>query len=238
MTDTPITLTDTGMVVPLACGPAYFNHCWLRDACPGCIDPQTRERIFDVASLAGLPRARAARIDGGALVVDWQTEQHSSRIPLALLESFAARGRAEDPADLPRRLWYADHAPRIVRVPQAAVLTDPAARACLTHALIEDGIAIVTDMAADDDSLPRLAHAFGPITPSAEGLFFDVRVEIAPTNLAFTAGPLEMHTDLPGEEAAPGVQFPHCLERVYSSSASEWVHSARSEEDLVEILIA
>ncbi len=232
MTDQTLPLTDTGLQVPLPGGPAYFNYCWLRDACPSCIDPQTRERIFDVASLPALPRAASARIEGDTLVIDWQGEPQVSQIPLAQLETFARRGRAADPADLPRRLWYADPAPEIARLPQAAVLEDPAARARLTRALIEDGIAIVTDMARDDDSLPRLVNAIGPITPSAEGLFFDVRVEIAPTNLAFTAGPLEMHTDLPGEEAAPGVQFLHCLENTVEGGLSLFLDGAAVAEAL------
>ncbi len=229
-----ITLTDTGLFVPLAAGETYFNYCWLRDACPSCIDPQTRERIFDVASLPVLPRAGAAHIEDDALVVDWQTESQVSRIPLDLLETLATRGRADDPADLPRNLWYADRVASFVRVPQQAVLNDQASRAQLTRALIEDGIAIVTGMDSDTDSLPRLVNAIGPITPSAEGLFFDVRVEIEPTNLAFTAGPLEMHTDLPGEEAAPGVQFLHCLENTVEGGFSLFLDGAAVAEALRE----
>ena len=229
---TNIILTDTGLTLPISSGEAYFNYCWLRDACPSCIDPQTRERIFDVASLAELPRATSAHIEGDALVIDWQAETQVSRIPLSLLECFATCGRAEDPADLPRTLWYADHGPRFTRVPQQAVLSDPDAKARLTRALIEDGIAIVTQMDGDEDSLPRLVNAIGPITPSAEGLFFDVRVEIEPTNLAFTSGPLEMHTDLPGEEAAPGMQFLHCLENTVEGGLSLFLDGAAVAEAL------
>lgn len=229
---TQITLSPTGLTVPLSSGAVYFNYCWLRDACPSCIDSQTRERIFDVASLPDLPRARAARVEGDALVIEWQAESQISRIPLTQLETFAARGRAEDPADISPKLWYADQEPHFTRVPQHDVLNDPVARARLTRALIEDGIAIVTDMAADDDSLPGLVNAIGPITPSAEGLFFDVRVEIEPTNLAFTAGPLEMHTDLPGEEAAPGVQFLHCIENTVDGGLSLFLDGAAVAEAL------
>ena len=229
---TQITLSTTGLSVPLSSGLAYFNYCWLRDACPSCIDSQTRERVFDVAALPALPRADTARIDGDALVIDWHGENHVSHIPLSLLETVATRGRVDDPADLSPRLWYGDAAHRFARVPQQAVLDDPDARARLTRALIEDGIAIVTDMASDADSLPRLVNAIGPITPSAEGLFFDVRVEIAPTNLAFTAGPLEMHTDLPGEEAAPGVQFLHCLENTVDGGLSLFLDGAAVAEAL------
>lgn len=231
---TQITLAETGLTVRLSSGAAYFNYCWLRDACPSCIDDQTRERIFDVASLPELPRARSARVEEGALVIDWQAETQVSRIPLAVLETFAARGRAEDPADLPRKLWYAGQEPYFTRMPQSAVLSDPDARARLIRALIEDGIAIVTDMEAGKDSLARLVHAIGPITPTAEGRFFDVRVEIAPTNLAFTSGPLEMHTDLPGEDAAPGVQFLHCLENTVEGGLSLFLDGAAVAETLRE----
>lgn len=229
---TQITLSQTGLTVPLSSGEVYFNYCWLRDACPSCIDSQTRERIFDVASLAHPPRARTAQVDGDALEIEWQDERKTSRIPLTLLETIAARGRTEDPADISPKLWYADQEPHFTHVPQKAVLTDPDARARLTRALIEDGIAIVTEMTANDDSLSRLVDAIGPITPSAEGLFFDVRVEIEPTNLAFTAGPLEMHTDLPGEEAAPGVQFLHCMENTVDGGLSLFLDGAAVAEAL------
>ena len=231
---TQITLSPTGLTVPLSSGEVYFNYCWLRDACPSCIDSQTRERIFDVASLPDQPRASAARLEGDALVIEWQRESQISHIPLTLLETFAARGRTDDPADISPKLWYADQEPEFTRVPQQAVLSDPEARARLTRALIENGIAIVTDMAANDDSLPSLVDAIGPITPSAEGLFFDVRVEIEPTNLAFTAGPLEMHTDLPGEEAAPGVQFLHCMENSVEGGLSLFLDGAAVAEALRE----
>ena len=231
---TQIALSTSGLTVPLSSGEVYFNYCWLRDACPSCIDSQTRERIFDVASLPDLPRPLSARLENDALVINWKTENQVSYIPLAMLESFATRGRTEDPADISPKLWYSDQEPHFARVSQHAVLSDPDARAQLTHALIEDGIAIVTDMAGDDDSLPRLVEMIGSITPSAEGLFFDVRVEIEPTNLAFTAGPLEMHTDLPGEEAAPGVQFLHCIENTVEGGLSLFLDGAAVAEALRE----
>ena len=226
-----VSLNKSGLTVPLSSGNTYFNYCWLRDACPSCIDDQTRERTFDVASLPELPCARAARLEGDALVIEWQAEDSKvSHIPLTVLETFNKRGRAEDPACLPRKLWYSDHVPNITRVPQESALKDPDARARLTRALIEDGIVIVTDMASDQDSLPRLVNVIGPITPSAEGQFYDVKVEIAPTNLAFTAGPLEMHTDLPGVEAAPGMQFLHCLENTVDGGLSLFLDGAAVAE--------
>jgi gamma-butyrobetaine dioxygenase len=144
----------------------------------------------------------------------------------------ARDGRALDPAALPRKLWYSDHLPAIARIEQTAVLETEAGRARLTRALLEDGIAIVTGMDKTTEALPRLVNSIGSVTPSAEGLFFDVRVEIEPTNLAFTAGPLEMHTDLPGEEHAPGVQFLHCLENTVEGGFSLFLDGAAVAEAL------
>ena len=39
--------------------------------------------------------------------------------------------------------------------------------------------------------------------PTFFGEYFDVKTHIAPTNLAYTAKALELHTDTPAEDAAP-----------------------------------
>ncbi|MCF2906487.1 TauD/TfdA family dioxygenase [Octadecabacter sp. CECT 8868] len=220
MTQIEFDLQECGAVIQLSNGPKYFNYYWLRDASNSNIDPQTRERIFDVSQLSQAPKAKSLALREGAVIIDWEAEDTTSEISLQLLEDIATKGRPTDIADLPRHVWYSDHLAHIPRVSQADVIDSAAGRVALTRALIEGGIAIVTDMDPSEESLPNLVEAIGPVTPSGEGLFFNVRVEINPTNLAFTAGPLEMHTDLPGEEAAPGVQFLHCIENTVDGGAS------------------
>lgn len=231
MTDS-ISLSDRGLTLVIGGKPQYFNYYWLRDACTSCIDPQTRERIFDTSALDQPPRATAAWIEEESLRISWAEEAVMSSVPMALLRDMAQQGRPHDPADLPRNLWFSDFEPRIARLPQSSVLHSDDGRARFCRALIEDGIAIVTGMEPGKDSLTALVESLGSITPSAEGYFFEVRVEIAPTNLAFTAGPLEMHTDLPGEEAAPGLQFLHCLENTVEGGMSLFLDGAAVAEAL------
>ncbi|WP_422027507.1 TauD/TfdA family dioxygenase [Roseovarius sp.] len=236
MTQAEVQLTDNGLYAPLSGGETYFNYHWLRDADPTTIDPQTRERVFDVTSLEAAPSARRACIADDTLEIDWANEDHVTRLPLDRLEAFVANGRKPDPADLPRRLWYAGHDAQFRRISQAEVEGTDAGRARLARALIEEGVALVTDMEDSDHSLTRLVNCLGPVTPTGEGHYFEVRLEIAPTNLAFTAGPLEMHTDLPGEEMAPGVQFLHCRVNTVEGGYSLFldgaaVASALREED-------
>lgn len=232
MTHPEVRLADKGLYVPLSLGKTYFNYHWLRDACPSTIDPQTRERVFDVTALPAPPLARDARLAEETLEIHWAGEDHVTRLPLSRLETFAANGAKPDPADLPRQLWYAGHHTGFRRMPQADILHSDAARARLARALIEEGVALVTDMEDSDESLTRLVNCLGPVTPTAEGAYFEVRLEIAPTNLAFTAGPLEMHTDLPGEETAPGVQFLHCRANSVDGGRSLFLDGAAVAEAL------
>ncbi len=206
----PVLLAEAGLTLELPSGPAYFNYYWLRDNCPSSFDPQTRERIFDVTRLTAAPYPAQVQQRDDTLNIIWRGEDHVSHFAIDWLDQWAIDGRAPDPATLPRRLWYADQLDSFVRVSQPTLDSDRATLARLARALIEDGIALVTDMEDSDAGLERLATALGPVTPTTDGYFFDVQFEIKPTNLAYTAHALEMHTDLPSEQLAPGVQFLHC----------------------------
>ncbi len=232
MTQTELRLAPNGLFVPLSGGETYFNYHWLRDACPTTIDGQTRERVFDITALGAPPAARSARVEDQTLVIEWANEDHVTHLGLDRLEAFVRNGQNPDPADLHQRLWYAGHDKSFLRISLAEVENTDAGCARLTRALIEEGIALVTDMEDSEESLERLVHRLGPITPTAEGEFFEVRLEIAPTNLAFTAGPLEMHTDLPGEEMAPGVQFLHCRANTVEGGRSLFLDGAAVAEAL------
>ena len=224
---------EQGLEVPLSTGKYYFNYYWLRDVCPSSIDPITRERVFDVSELPCAPYPHAVRLEDDALVIDWRDEEHRTSLSLSLLESFAANdGRVPDPAALPRRPWLSDGYSNFVRVSQREINQSDQARQRFARAVIEDGIALVTGVDDSDDGLTQLAQTLGPITPTVDGYYFDVRVTIHPTNLAYTANALELHTDLPNEEAAPGVQFLHCRANTVEGGRSLFVDGTAVAEAL------
>jgi gamma-butyrobetaine dioxygenase len=205
-----IRLGDKGLELGVgSTGTAYFNYHWLRDNCATSFDPATRERVFDIFHLAQPPRPRSARVDGDALEIIWDGENHVSRYALQWLRDCAA-GPRHDPADLPRRAWYADHYPDIHRVPFAVLESDPAAVAAWLKSILVEGIAFVTEMPDSDEALTALVRRIGHLRPTFFGEYFDVRTHIEPSNLAYTANALELHTDTPAEEMAPGIQFLHC----------------------------
>ena len=105
-------LGEKGLTVALSGGrQVYYNYYWLRDNCPSSFDAITRERSFDIFHLDQPPRPAEAHLDGEALVIRWQHEDHVTRLPLAFLETYAEGQPRPDPADIPRRAWYADHYP-------------------------------------------------------------------------------------------------------------------------------
>jgi gamma-butyrobetaine dioxygenase len=227
-----VRLEENGLALSLPSGEGYFNYYWLRDNDPGSIDPQTRERIFDVTELPGRPIASAARLDGADLVISWTGETLETRYPLETLDAWHRDGRRPDPARLPRRLFRAGAYDSWARYDQPTLDKSPAEVARFAHSLIVDGIALVTGMEDSDAGLTRLCNLLGPVTPSADGFAFDVRLEIKPTNLAYTARALELHTDLPSEEAAPGVQFLHCRRNSVTGGFSLFVDGAAVAEAL------
>jgi len=204
-----ISLGDTGLSVPLASGTKYFNYFWLRDNCPSSFSSVTCERSFDIFHLDQPPKAASAQLEDGHLVINWAGEEHTTRMPLAWLETYAEGKRRPDPADLPRKAWYGDHYPDVARFSFSELSSNKEALRRWLEAVIVEGVSIVDDMPDTDQALTDLVQLMGQVRPTFFGLYFDVRTHINPTNTAYTASALELHTDTPAEEHAPGVQFLH-----------------------------
>ncbi len=204
-------LKDSGLEITLSDGAChYFNYYWLRDNCPSSFDANTRERSFDIFHLESAPRATEAVVKENALEITWADEAHVTRFPLAWLEAYSTPAPRQDPADLPRKPWYGDHYPDVPRFSQPALMADPALRAKWIEAMLIEGFTIVTDMPDSNEGLTETASLLGQVRPTFFGDYFDVKTHIKPTNTAYTAAALELHTDTPAEEHAPGVQFLHC----------------------------
>lgn len=206
-----VALKDKGLEMSLSNGRrAYFNYFWLRDNCPTSFDSQTRERVFDIFHLEAPPQPASAEVADGALQIAWKGEDHVSRYPLDFLAQYSEGRRRADPADLPRKAWYSDHYPSIQRFSHPELMADRNKVAEWLKAMIVEGVAIVTGMPNSDQGLTDLVRLMGHVRPTFFGEYFDVKTHIKPTNLAYTAKALELHTDTPAEETAPGVQFLHC----------------------------
>jgi gamma-butyrobetaine dioxygenase len=227
-----IILGPKGLYTPLKDGSiAYFNYYWLRDNCPTSFDRQTRERTFDIFHENEAPCPEIAEIDGEVLAIVWKSG-HVTRHTLEFLAGFALGNPRPDRADLPRRAWYFDHYPKMARFSQAALIADKAQRAKWIEALLVEGVSIVTEMPDSDEGLTQTARLIGHIRPTYWGEYFDVKTHINPDNLAYTAKALELHTDTPAEEMAPGIQFLHCRANSVEGGASLFLDGVAAANDL------
>ena len=228
-----VRLTDKGMHVPLLDGTsAYFNNYWLRDNCPTSFDSQTRERTFDIFHEAEAPRPARVEIADGVLTITWAGSGHVARHELSFLARYSKGAKRPDPADLLRRAWYSNHYSAIARFSQPRLLEDKALVAKWVEAMLVEGVAIITDMPDSNQGLDDLAKLIGHIRPTFFGEYFDVRTHIKPTNLAYTAKALEMHTDTPAEDVAPGIQFLHCRANSVSGGANLFLDGVAVANDL------
>jgi gamma-butyrobetaine dioxygenase len=226
-------LREKGLEITLDHGVRhYFNYYWLRDNCATSFDAETRERVYDIFAEPAAPRPAQAEIVAEALVIDWAGSAHQSTYPLAWLAAHAEAKPRHDPAILPRQYWFSDHYPKLARFGFDAVSSDRTALKNWVHALLTEGVAILTGMPDSDEGLTAAANLIGFPRPTFFGAYFDVRLHIDPDNLAYTAKALELHTDVPAEDLPPGVQFLHCRRNSVDGGESLFVDGAAVAAEL------
>ncbi|WP_428687568.1 TauD/TfdA family dioxygenase [Roseibium sp.] len=230
--ETGVLLGENGLEVPLKNGEtAYFNYYWLRDNCPASFDPETRERVFDIFAEESRPQAVSATVSNGYLEVTWAGAGHVTHMPLETLSNYAEGRKRADPANLVRKPWYADHYPAVGRFAHADLVANKANVKAWVETMLTDGVALITGLPDTDAALLETASLIGHVRPSYFGLVFEVKTHIKPTNLAFTSKALELHTDLPSEDFAPGVQFLHCRANSVEGGDSLFVDGLAVAED-------
>ena len=152
------------------------------------------------------------------MAVTFAPDQHRSVFSRSWLAGHApgegggdGDARTEDGKDL----WLAaDLGPRTRRFPQASwprYLDQPAERSRALEAVLRRGFVLLRDMPAEPGTVLEVAASFGFVRETNYGRLFDVRVEPAPGNLAFTSRAITPHTDNPYRDPVPTVQLLHCL---------------------------
>lgn len=203
------TLLDTGLEVPLNGEMVYFNYYWLRDNCGSSWDEVTQERSFDIVAEPDHLKASLASLDETYLYITWP-DGHVSRYSLNWLANWVKHQGHEDLANRHRKPWYNDHYSNLARFDYLALMQDPIHVADWTEKLIDEGISLVKNVPPTNKALKALCELIGVVRSSFSGYTFDVHSKKTPENLAYTSQALELHTDLPPEELAPGIQFLHC----------------------------
>ena len=191
-----------------------FTSLWLRDNLREDRDAHSGQRLIDITELPDRPRIRSAVAEGGSVRLEWEDESRPAAFALSWLAAHAA-GRAPPRPELEVRLWLEGAALDAKRdfawIGLEEAQREPSARlGWLTH-LLQDGIAFLDGMPAEEAALLRVVPLLGRVLETNYGPAFDVRSVPQPENLAYSDLGLGLHTDNPYREPVPGFQALHAV---------------------------
>jgi gamma-butyrobetaine dioxygenase len=154
---------------------------------------------------------------GDSVTVTFAPDQHRSEFSGSWLAAHVpgrdgdGDGRTEDG----KELWLAaDLDPATGRFPEVSwprYLDQPAERISALEVVLSLGFVLLRGVPAEPGRVLEVAASFGFVRETNYGRLFDVRVEPAPGNLAFTSQAITPHTDNPYRDPVPTVQLLHCL---------------------------
>ena len=193
--------------------PLRFPAVWLRDncPCPQCLDPGTGQKRLDVT---GIPNGLAITLvedAGESVLVTFGPDQHRSVFSRSWLEEHAlgGDGDGDDRTEDGKELWLPADLAGLPAMSWSGYLAGGKARALA--AVLRLGFVLLSGVPAEPGRVLEVAASFGYVRETNYGRLFDVRVEPAPANLAYTSQAIRPHTDNPYRDPAPTVQLLHCL---------------------------
>ena len=209
-----------------------FHFLWLRDNCPCCTHPDTREPIFNVASITDdLFISSISTNKEGFLKVTWSGESHISHFHPGWLRSncFLDSSKKPDPVAL---TWDSSTKKELDRFDWNKITSDPEIERVWLYSLVEAGCSIIKNVEPSKNGLTEVAKHIGVVRQTNFGLFFDVEAKQGPDTAAYTEIELPPHTDLPTREYQPGLQLLHCLKNSVKGGESILVDGFRVAEEI------
>ncbi len=183
---------DRGIFVEFTDGSATLLPDWLRDncLCDECRIVQTDERRWQPWTEAAAPVATAVEVVDDQLQVQWAGGHRSvyGRQQWDKIRVTGARGAWT------ARLWQSGY--EIERFDHEQCIADQVTRRGMFEAIRRDGAAVVTGSPTEPGTVIELLKALGiTLRDSSLGLIFDIKVDPAGYNIAFTAEDVPPHND-------------------------------------------
>jgi gamma-butyrobetaine hydroxylase len=192
-----------------------FLSVWLRDNRPADRDAFSGQRLIDVLDLPLEPRIHSVAIESGTVLVRWEAEEQATPFELSWLARHAPGEAGYRASELASRLWLEgatlDACKDFGWCTLAEMRVAPSVRLTWLTRLLQDGIAFIRGVPAEEPALLDMAGLMGQVLETNYGRVFDVRSVPQPENLAYSDLGLGLHTDNPYREPVPGFQALHVL---------------------------
>jgi len=204
-------------------GQRYAIHpIWLRERCQDAatLDLRTGQRLQDPSDLdPQLALTAVTAIESGKFRVHFSDGHSADFLERDIVaEATLPPGDHELP---PPRLW--DATLQLPTRPRWNSAAKDAERAGWLAQFLERGFVIFTGVPIEPGQILRVAATFGFTRETNFGALFEVRSTPEACDLAYTAMPLDPHTDNPYRWPVPGVQLLHCLVNQTSGGLSTLV---------------
>ena len=200
-----------------------FPAIWLRDncPCPACRDRLSGQKLFQITDLpAGLAVESVEETDD-TVTVSFSPDGHRSAFPREWLSAQLGDAPGDGRTEQDKQLWRAADVADVLPVTQwVAYRGNDAERLRVLREVPRLGFAIVRDAPRAERTVLEVARTFGYVRETNYGELFDVRVELAPSNLAFTGLAIGPHTDNPYRDPVPTIQLLHCLSNAVAGGES------------------
>jgi gamma-butyrobetaine dioxygenase len=208
-----------------------IHPIWLRERCQDAVtlDLRTGQRLQDPSDLdPQLALTAVTVIEPGKFRVHFSDGHSADFLERDIVaEATLAPGDHELPAP---RLW--DATLQLPTRPRWNSAAGDAERVGWLAQFLELGFVIFTGVPIEPGQILRVAAAFGFTRETNFGALFDVRSTPEACDLAYTAMPLDPHTDNPYRWPVPGVQLLHCLVNQTSGGLSTLVDGFAAAEAL------
>ena len=208
-----------------------YLSLWLRDNCPQLLHPSTKHRVAETSEIPDDVRPASVTVspDGGALVIVWAHDGHSSTFSADWLRtndySNGARHLRSQPV-----LWDASLDPPSASYP--SLVDEADVRRSFLRAFVDHGVGVLHDVPCVPGTVLDVAALLGEIRTTSWGQVFDVVSMEDANSLAYTNLPLVTHTDEGYRDPAPTVQLQHFLRADASGGASTLVDGFKVADDL------
>lgn len=192
-------------------------YYWLRENChcPRCTHPDAWERTADFLAIPLDIMPASVRADRRGLHIEWPAHDApcaGSFFSWRWLDAHRSERDARLARKVRRRGWTAsDFRNGLPRFPYREVMGSDAALLAFLATVDASGVALVEGLPEARGAVIGLAERVGFIEESHFGRHFEVVSRANAENLAYTAGRLQPHSDLPSRRHPPGIQFLHCL---------------------------
>jgi gamma-butyrobetaine dioxygenase len=196
---------------------------WYRDncPCPQCRDPKSGQKLFQITELSEGLALKSVEETADTITVSFAPDDHRSVFSREWLSAKADAGRGDWRSEAGKKLWLASEiGDRLPVTSWNLYKSNDAERLRLLREIDALGFAIVRKAPRDEGTVLEIAKTFGYVRETNYGALFDVRVELTPSNLAFTGLAIGPHTDNPYRDPVPTMQLLHCLSNAVDGGES------------------